>query len=197
MHFFRHTLMICVGLLMLSGCQQLLQRQTCVPFGHKVNYCLAPLVATQTASHTLQANLTQAGASHQMLIQVESTPQLLTVVGLAPIGGPLFTLRYDGQQLISEQNVLLGDKFKAEYLLALLQLIYWPESDISHHLSGAKLIQQTCGQQMCRTVFANQPQISHNSPLISINYDQRINWQSAVQLKIDQAKLNLQLTPLN
>ena len=53
--------------------------------------------------------------------------------------------------------MLLGDNFKAEYLMAMMQLIYWPEQSIRAHLEGGHLGQGLCdaaGNQSdtaCRT----------------------------------------------
>ncbi|AQS38477.1 Protein of unknown function (DUF3261) [Shewanella psychrophila] len=192
----------------LSACSQTFQRQTCVALAKEVNYCLAPIPLDETnqtwvRSATQKAGIKVDAAQHELMTQVEIDANELTLVGLAPLGQALFTLIYDGNTLTSEQSVLLGGEFKAEYLLALIQLIYWPEDTVNTHLQGAKLTSSDCGASRCRKIYAigSNPSINvntrtQNDSIVNIEYSHDDPWQAEIDLKIPQAKFELTLTPI-
>lgn len=117
---------------------------------------------------------------------------MATLVGLAPLGNALFTVTYDGQQINSQQNRLLGSEFKAEYLLAMLQLIYWPINDVNQHLQQGQLVssQDTAGP--VRRLYANDSAVA----AIEIKYNSSDLSQAQVQLMIADAQFNMTVTPL-
>jgi hypothetical protein len=219
-------LLLATVLVGLSGCSQLLYRQTCVALAKDVSYCLAPLPLNQAApkgqtsdtkaakgsklpdepqgngsvqaqpleqtlSLSQQVRLQRGEQSHELISQLELQPQQMTVVGLAPLGQALFTLIYDGHTLTSEQSVLLGNEFKAEYLLALLQLIYWPEEKLNAYLDGARVKLEDCAAVLCRVLLSND-----NRELMRISYSSRDIWHAEVTLNMPQADLKLNIKPL-
>ncbi len=211
--------------LLITACSQTLQRQTCVELAADVSYCLAPVSLQaltdnkQAISATQKISIETTDNQHELLSQLEITGQELTLVGLAPLGQALFTLTYDGNTLISEQSQLLGDQFKAEYLLAIMQLIYWPDTSVNQHLQGAKVQSYPCDTTLCRGLFfannnakneANDLD-SENQPIIAIRYnlldDSNLNqssldknkldkWQADVNLNIAAANFKLTISPL-
>lgn len=179
-------------IMLTSACSHTLQRQTCVALANDVSYCLAQIPAeSQIRSLTQQVSIQVDGAHHELLTQLELDKQNLTLVGLAPLGQALFTLTYDGNSLTSQQSMLLGDEFKAEYLLALIQLAYWPVADVNPHLQGASLIEQACNAAQCRTLYA-----SEKERIMQISYDQQDPWKAVIQLAIPKAKFELKITPI-
>lgn len=207
----KHKLKIVIALLlafMLSACSQTLQRQTCVALAKEVNYCLAPIPLDETnqiwvRSATQKAAIRVDSSQHELMTQVEIDANGLTLVGLAPLGQALFTLIYDGSTLTSEQSVLLGSEFKAEYLLALIQLIYWPEETVNSHLQGAILTSGDCGGSRCRKIYADPSNPTtnintgtQNDSIVNIEYSHDDPWQAEIALKIPQAKFELTLTPI-
>ncbi|MCL2917124.1 DUF3261 domain-containing protein [Shewanella litorisediminis] len=204
-------------LLATTGCTQLLLRQTCLGLSTNVNYCLAPLPVQakelrenpgapkpqrapkapsetptpKNQSQTQKVSIDINGKRHELLSQLELDGHILSVVGLAPMGQPLFDVRFDGNTLSSEQSVLLGDNFHAEYLIALLQLIYWPENDLNAALSGGKVSEQACQQSRCRVL--NSPE---DGDLIYISYSHQEPWRATVMLDMPSAGMKLKITPL-
>ncbi|WP_083700392.1 DUF3261 domain-containing protein [Shewanella sp. UCD-KL12] len=192
-------------MLALVGCSQTLQRQTCVALAKGVDYCLAPIPLGDQwqRSATQKAAINVADAHHELLTQVELDANSLTLVGLAPLGQALFTLIYDGETLTSEQSSLLGSEFKAEYLLALMQLIYWPEESVNAHLQGAILTSDNCDAPRCRKIYATNSESTNKltpsalkRTLVEIEYSQKPLWQSEVLLQIPQANFELKISPL-
>ncbi|MCE9680355.1 DUF3261 domain-containing protein [Shewanella sp. AS1] len=187
------TLCLMLGLILtIGGCAQRLDRDTCMNLTSDVSYCLAPLQNDLSLSQTQKVNLEVDGSKHQLLSQLELTPEQLTLVGLAPLGQALFTLTFDGKRLESQQSALLGEAFKGEYLLALLQLIYWPIEEANLQLRGAVLRTIACEATHCRGLYSDNTQ----TQVLEIRYSQTSPWQAQVILTFEQAKLTLKITPL-
>jgi hypothetical protein len=233
----------------LTGCSELLFRQTCVGLAKDMRYCLAPLPhdfapaadkpltkptakpadisSQQTESKTgvsspqsfsQKVSIKVGDKSHELLTQLELEDERMTLVGLAPLGQALFTLVYDGNTLSSEQSMLLGDSFKAEYLMAMMQLIYWPEQSIRAHLEGGHLVTGLCdkvgGNQgdtligtrvntiPCRQIYSQDTLISKSGQqthVVQIRYQQNIGdalWQAHISLTMPQAKFELEIEPI-
>ncbi|WP_299493289.1 DUF3261 domain-containing protein [uncultured Shewanella sp.] len=213
------TIILLLGLLLLSACSQSLTRQTCVSLPQDSHYCLAPLL-NQTHSMTQKINIKVGAQQHELMGQLDMDPQNMTLVGVAPLGQALFTLDYDGNTLNSEQSILLGKQFKAEYLMAMLQLIYWPQQEVNHYLQGAQLKtldQPTshcttsdspkhnksvdcaktvqCGAVLCKALY-NSENGSTEMPLLQIQYSDPSPWNANITLTIPQAEFTLTLTPI-
>ena len=233
----------------LTGCSELLFRQTCVGLAKDMRYCLAPLPhdfapaadkpltkpttkpadisspqteskvkLTSPQSFSQKVSIKVGDKSHELLTQLELEDERMTLVGLAPLGQALFTLVYDGNTLSSEQSVLLGDNFKAEYLMAMMQLIYWPEQSIRAHLEGGHLVTGLCdtvgGNQgdtligtrvntiPCRQIYSQDTLISKSGQqthVVQIRYQQNIGdalWQAHISLTMPQAKFELEIEPI-
>lgn len=245
----------------LTGCSELLFRQTCVGLAKDMRYCLAPLphdfapatdkpltqpriksttkpttesttkpavmASQQTDSNTgvsspqsfsQKVSIKVGKESHELLTQLELEGERMTLVGLAPLGQALFTLVYDGNTLSSEQSVLLGDNFKAEYLMAMMQLIYWPEQSIRAHLEGGHLVTGLCdtvGENQsdtlvdtrmntipCRQIYSQDTLISKSAlqtHVVQIRYQQNVSdalWQAHISLTMPQAKFELEIEPI-
>ena len=233
----------------LTGCSELLFRQTCVGLAKDMRYCLAPLPhdfapaadkpltkptakpadisSQQTESKTgvsspqsfsQKVSIKVGDKSHELLTQLELENERMTLVGLAPLGQALFTLVYDGNTLSSEQSVLLGDNFKAEYLMAMMQLIYWPEQSIRAHLEGGHLVTGLCDTVernqgdtligtrentiLCRQIYSQDTLISKSGQqthVVQIRYQQNIGdalWQAHISLTMPQAKFELEIEPI-
>ncbi|MCS6101554.1 DUF3261 domain-containing protein [Shewanella baltica] len=233
----------------LTGCSELLFRQTCVGLTKDMRYCLAPLphdfapatdkplthpriqpatesttkpaimASQQTDSNTgvsspqsfsQKVSIKVGKESHELLTQLELEGERMTLVGLAPLGQALFTLVYDGNTLSSEQSVLLGDNFKAEYLMAMMQLIYWPEQSIRAHLEGGHLVTGLCdaagdslvNTSSCRQIYSQDTLISKSAlqtHVVQIRYQQNVGdalWQAHISLTMPQAKFELEIEPI-
>ncbi|MGK0410171.1 MAG: hypothetical protein ACJASB_002333 [Shewanella psychromarinicola] len=187
-----------VALLLLSlltACSQQIVRQTCVPFTGEAQYCLSPTSTVLTDAHqdinlTQMVNFTRGQDSHELLTQLELNPQRMTLVGLAPLGQALFTLVYDGQTLQSQQSLLLGEQFKAEYLMAIMQIIYWPTEQVNRHLSGGELMIKPCNMGLCKQM------LDADGELMRLIYSNIDPWLAQVNVDIDAADIHIKITPI-
>jgi len=191
-HSYRLQLLcgLLLSFLLLSGCSQQLQRQTCVALTEGVSYCLAP-VSTQVeqGTHSQTVQFSHDGQSHQLITELQIDQYTMTLVGLAPLGQPLFTIVYDGNNLISQQSSLLGEAFKAEYLMAILQLVYWPTEEVNQHLSSGSWQQQACQSALCR-------QLTQDNVILHAEYSQNNPWQAAININITQADVQIRIQAL-
>ncbi|MCH1919512.1 DUF3261 domain-containing protein [Shewanella sp. A3A] len=188
--------LLCCAVLLLSGCQSLQQSSdNCVALSEQVQQCLAPLPWSASGQPLVtellqQLSVDRADSHHELTSSLEFTPTQMTVVGIAPLGQALFTVQYDGSTLTSQQSLLLGDNFRPDYLMAMLQLIYWPQTMLDKSITGAKLSEGRCDEQRCRRLTRG------NQLIAEIRYQQPDAWHSAVVLHLPIAKLQLTIQPL-
>ena len=183
-------LLLCA--LLLSGCSQQFQRQTCVALSEALSYCLAPInEQVEQGAHSQTVQFSHDGQTHQLITELQIDKNTMTLVGLAPLGQPLFTIVYDGHRLISQQSNLLGKDFKAEYLMAILQLVYWPTDVINQHLSAGSWQQHPCQLALCRQLTAD-----NNDVVLNAEYSQIEPWQAAIDIHIIQADVQIMIQAL-
>lgn len=178
----------------LASCSQQFARKSCMAITSQAQYCLAPTVnalnAQSDISLSQMISMSHGQDNHELLTQLELSSQRMTLVGLAPLGQALFTLVYDGDTLQSEQSRLLGETFNAEYLMAIMQLIYWPTEQINQHLTDAQLRVTPCENALCKQL------IDADGEQITINYSELNPWQAKISVTIKSADILLHITPL-
>ncbi|MCL1143512.1 DUF3261 domain-containing protein [Shewanella gaetbuli] len=184
-------LLVTVVMVSLSGCSQQLQRQTCVTLASNLDYCLAPISQAITAdAYSQTVEFTHDEKSHQLLTELQIDHQTMTLVGLAPLGQPLFTIVYDGDTILSQQSSLLGEQFKAEYLMAMLQLAYWPLEEVNQSLSNGQYRQVPCEYALCRQLIDN------NQRVIEVNYSKQDPLMADIEMNINQANVHIKIQRL-
>jgi hypothetical protein len=114
----------CIGLLalLLSACT-LNQVQENVE-----NYGLLPIAAPLGPARRIvqQINAFWADREESLLAVLELDNQHIAMAGLSNDGLSLFNLSYDGKAVLSDKSSLLPETVKPEFMLADLQLVYWP-----------------------------------------------------------------------
>jgi hypothetical protein len=190
--------LLCLALMQLSACSQRLVRDTCVKLAEEVNYCLTPLSelnakglsSNQAVSLSQMVSFTHDQQQHELMTQLEIVGQQMTLVGLAPLGQALFTVVYDGHTITSQQSQFMGDQFKAEYLMAIMQLAYWSTESINRQLSAGKLINESHGLGLKKRL------VHQDKPIIELTYNQANPWEADVTIDIRAAKIQLHIVPL-
>jgi hypothetical protein len=84
----------------------------------------------------------------------------------------------------------LGEQFKAEYLMAIMQLIYWPTEQVNQQLSGGKLVTTACAMALCKQL------VDDNGTLITLTYNNIDPWLAQVNVDIDAADIHMQINPI-
>ena len=104
---------------------------------------------------------------------LESRPGKITIVALGALGGPLFSIRYDGLELQASGS---GEAqvVNAEYVLADVLLAHWHVDWLNERLQGASI--ETSEDGLSRFV-SRQDEL-----LIGINYDTPDPWGGKAKL---------------
>ena len=98
---------------------------------------------------------------------LESRPGKITIVALGALGGPLFSISYDGAELQASGSVE-AQVVNAEYVLADVLLAHWDVDWLNQRLQGASI--ETSADGNSRFV-SRQDEL-----LIGINYDTPNPW---------------------
>ena len=100
---------------LLQGCAALATPPALTP---------ASLGTSRSAVQQVRAATPQGEVALQCVLSV--TPERVTVAGLMPFGGRVFTLDYDGKTLALQPGPFAGQAPPAEQILLALQLALWP-----------------------------------------------------------------------
>ena len=107
-----------------------------------------------------QMDISYGDTSHQLVLLTAFNANGIAIVALTPAGIPLFELSFNENKQIEVTKHLPISGLKPEYVLADLQLVYWPITQLNQQLSnGLRIIENSQGQ---RTVLQN------NQPVIRI-----------------------------
>ncbi|MBF6649970.1 DUF3261 domain-containing protein [Methylobacter sp. BlB1] len=109
-------------LTLLTGCSALQHKEIA---GEPVALPIAP--PTGPARHVVQ-QLTATWTDRQetLVCVLELDDRHIAMAGLTNEGLSLFNLSYDGHTLTSDKSPLLPDAVAPEFIIADLQLVYWP-----------------------------------------------------------------------
>lgn len=118
-----------VGLL-LAGCQSRLKPSI---VGDTM-----PLLAVHDfgASMQIQQRVMgeYSGSHHEMLCVLELHSDRVSLVGLSNQGLKLFSLQYDGHNLVRKKSRLVPNQLRPQQILADIQLALWPKEEIQRQL---------------------------------------------------------------
>lgn len=135
---FIHALLL-LAFICLVSCS-ISKRDDQVRLAHAADYILLPsAVFNDTRVMTQRVTLAYQGRQHIFLAQIELTPQGLVLVAMSELGQTLFSLQYTHNELHAETAGFVPQMFEPKYLLADLQLIYWPLSAWQQQMIGAPL----------------------------------------------------------
>lgn len=117
-----------------------------------------------TYSQVLQS--TYDGKTNTVTSVMTLSPERMRLIGFSD-AARLFTITYDGDQIDSEFSALIPlKKIHPAYILADIQLIYYPAAGIREYLpAGIKMTEQKTQKGMVREVFSGDKKI------IRITYD--------------------------
>jgi hypothetical protein len=72
-----------------------------------------------------------------MLCVLELDKQHIAMAGLTNDGLSLFNLTYDGKTIVADKSPLLPDSVAPEFIVADLQLVFWPVAVLQKSLHGS------------------------------------------------------------
>lgn len=106
------------------------------------------------------------GQEHSVDAVLKISKNEMDVVALATFGIRIFTMKYDGRNIDFKVSSLVknNQQIKAEYILADMQLIYYPLDEIRRNLFGNVEVKEIKKNGMQRIFYSNK------TPFIKISY---------------------------
>lgn len=101
-----------------------------------------------------------ADDSYSFEAHIEARPGRITIVGIGALGGALFSIAYDGKELVAS-GAKDAQVVNAEYVLADVLLTHWDIDWLNHRLNGASITVSDSGTD--RVVMRGSDEIIHIS----------------------------------
>ena len=111
--------------------------------------------------------------SYSFEAHLEVRPGKITIVALGPLGGALFSIVYDGKELVASGSPQ-AQRINAEYVLADVLLTHWDVDWLNRHIEGANVEASQTGDERFVT--------RKNDLLIGISYESSNPWGGAAKL---------------
>ncbi len=159
---------------LLTGCAVLITEP---PKSNDVVMPLAPPIAP--ARRVVQQITAQwAAKKATMLCVLELDKQHIAMAGLSNEGLSLFNLSYNGKTLTVDKSLLLPDAVTPEYIIADLQLVYWPVAELQKILpSPWRLVETRLIASLQRDLYYQTQKI------VAVQYlEADATWAKAVKL---------------
>ncbi len=164
----------------LSSCSAPLKKEhsslPVITLDKNLNISLLPPMALDTAvSLTQSVSIDFNGQQHQFIGKLEISDHSFKMVGISHIGMKLFSIYSENNLYVLEASPTLGSQLDIEYLLADLQLIYWPVKKLNQQLqqTTASLKFDKLGRQL----------LNNNEPIITIRFTNNKQWNKDVTYK--------------
>lgn len=111
--------------------------------------------------------------SYSFEAHIEARPGKLTIVALGPLGAALFSITYDGTELVASGSPQ-AQRINAEYVLADVLLAHWDIDWLNLRIEGATVATSRAGDER----FVTQ----QDNLLIGISYESADPWGGTAQL---------------
>jgi hypothetical protein len=150
-------------------------------------YLELPTVAELTESFdAVQAIVGEyEDGSYSFAAHIEARPGSITIVGIGALGGPLFTISYDGMEMIAT-GAQQAQVINAEYVLADVILTHWDLEWIKANLRGGAIAE--AGHRKQRYITRD------GKLVIGITYDTSDPWGGVAQFTNIERQYTLQIT---
>jgi Protein of unknown function (DUF3261) len=164
-------------MLMLSACVSTENKATTVNLPGGATF---RLLAPDTLSRSLVATQRIKGQFKErefvMLAQLEIDHDHLAVVGATASGNTLFSVHYTRGTIAVERSSFLPEQLQPAYMLADLQMAFWPLAALEPQLTraGLDISERTIQGQRSRYVRKGE------QSLIEIHYSTTDPWQGSV-----------------
>lgn len=100
-----------------------------------------------------------------MHVEVEVTPTRLIVVGLTPVGVPLFTLEQEAGEIKVETLGTKSLPFNPRHMLSDIQIAYWPIAALRNKFQSFGLTVRQVASQSLREVLGESGEV-----LVAVTY---------------------------
>lgn len=123
--------------------------------------------------------------SYSFAAHIEARPGSISIVGMGGLGGPLFTVNFDGTR-IAATGARQARIINAEYVLADVLLVHWDDEWLNRNLQGASIATAEGGKERFVT--------RGDELLIGITYDSPNRWGGVANLTHMERQYSLRIT---
>ena len=152
---------------------------------------IMPLAPPTAPARRVEQKITahwQQDQQATLLAVLELDKQHIAMAGLSTDGVSLFSVEYDGQQLSVDKSPLLTAEVKPEFMIADMQLIYWPAAELQKILPDPWRLVVSPGQ---RELYYQEQKIA------SVHYlSPQHDWAKQVEFYNHRYHYQLQITTL-
>jgi hypothetical protein len=131
-----------------------------------------------------QINAAWADRQESLLAVLELDAKHIAMAGLSNDGLSLFNLTYDGNTVVSDKSPLLPEPVNPEFIIADLQLVYWPIAILQKNLPVGWRLEEVDKKRYLTISGKKQVEVNYLSPdpvwpkaveLVNFQYDYRLN----------------------
>ncbi len=134
--------LLALAMIALAGCQML---------GVRPSPSVPPLLEPGSGEMVVQLNqrmtLTMDGRHHHMMVVVSVTPEQTRMTGFTLTGQRVLDIVHEGGKVSAWQSEQVGRDIPARWLLAQLQLAYWPEAALQEAYGSPWVFSQEGAQR--------------------------------------------------
>jgi hypothetical protein len=114
--------------------------------------------------------------SYSVNLVTQFSPDEMRTIGLTKFGSRIFTISYNNQNIdfVPTPLVPAVAQIHPEYMLADMQLVYWPIESIKRNLKDGMTVTESPLQR----VF-----LKDGKPVIEITYSKKNKWQSKIHYR--------------
>lgn len=162
--------------LLVSRCSLFLLAMACGGTPSKqpdrVRLALSPAAFPERVSLQQHVHVQYAGGQADFDAVLDISPEVITLVGLK-FGQRLFTLRYDGSELVESRSAFLPREVQAHDVLSDLQLALWPADAVRAALPAGWTLRDSGA---ARTLSRGDDDVT------TITYDGSPRWNGTISL---------------
>ena len=136
---------------------------------------LPPMSTDMPISLTQSVLIKHNNQQHQFISKLEISDKSFKMVGVTPIGLKLFSIYSNGNSFVFETNQIAGSDLNIKYLLADLQLTYWPVEKLNQRLLASSAVIKSDGHS--RQLLRN------NEIIIDIQFNNKSRWEKQINFK--------------
>ncbi|TRW93216.1 DUF3261 domain-containing protein [Candidatus Methylobacter oryzae] len=131
-----------------------------------------------------QINAVWADRRESMLAVLELDARHIAMSGLSNDGLSLFNLTYDGNTVVSDKSPLLPESVNPEFIIADLQLVYWPIAELQKKLPADWRLEAAQNKRILTAGNNKQVEVNYLSAdpdwpkaveLVNFRYNYRLN----------------------
>ncbi len=131
-----------------------------------------------------QINAVWADRQESLLAVLELDAKHIAMAGLSNDGLSLFNLTYDGNTVVSDKSPLLPEQVNPEFIIADLQLVYWPIAELQKKLPAGWRLEAGQNKRILTVGNKKQVEVNYLTPdpvwpkaveLVNFQYNYRLN----------------------